>query len=150
MWITFLPLLSLSSLPPIKVDEKKILLSPYFFFPSHTLLYIILFSLYKRKVTKLPPLLHTPLTSLMTNECFICIYARALVCVCALRFYLIKEALSFSLSRFFSFGIEFFIAVFFSGLGLYSQKGGSKKVRMQVRRFSFPSRFRCRVSGKRN
>lgn len=139
MWITFLPLLSLSSLPPIKVDEKKILLPLYFFFFPPYPLFILFYSLFiKEKLQNYPPCFIPRLTSLMTNECFICIYARALVCVFALRFYLIKEALPSKLCRFFQFRQRIFYLAFFSWLGLYSQKGGYKRDAMQVRRFGFP------------
>lgn len=128
MWITFLPLLSLSSLPPIKVDEKKILLSPYFFFFPPYPLFILFYSLFiKEKLQNYPPCFIPRLTSLMTNECFCCIYAHTLACVRALRFYLIKEAFSFSLSRFSQVWHRIFYLCFFSGWGFTPKKGGTRR-----------------------
>ena len=90
--------------------------------------FILFYSLYiKEKLQNYPPCFIPRLTSLMTNECFCCIYARALVCVCALRFYLINEALSFSLSSFFSFGIEFLLLFFSLGWGFTPKKGGPRR-----------------------
>lgn len=143
-------LLSLSSLPPIKVDEKKILLPLYFFFFPPYPLFILFYSLYiKEKLQNYPPCFIPRLTSLMTNECFSCIYARALVCVFALRFYLINEALSFKLCRFFQFRQRIFYWAFFLGWGFTLKKGGPRRTLCKCWVFIFQVRHHTCVGERK-